>query len=245
MATEGQLEQERRRPDVQLDPAVHRRILAFLNDAVQERDLVYERLAAPTPEMDPHDGHQPAERIAQRRKVLDQDTAREIIEFRDREFPLGFRNVNELLRLDAFTVRHLDILQSLFSTSLYGSWSVFPQQIPRRGPGGYDGVVHAAMLHTGKVLFITADETTLLWDPEDATPDPGRRVGLLRAVRRAFVPLGWATTGRRRGWVWAPLEGQVGLQVRPGQQELVKDQQQHDAPPLVPNGPDVGRSPHR
>jgi hypothetical protein len=170
MATEGQLEQERRRPDVQLDPAVHRRILAFLNDAVQERDLVYERLAAPTPEMDPHDGHQPAERIAQRRKVLDQDTAREIIEFRDREFPLGFRNVNELLRLDAFTVRHLDILQSLFSTSLYGSWSVFPQQIPRRGPGGYDGVVHAAMLHTGKVLFITADETTLLWDPEDASP---------------------------------------------------------------------------
>ena len=170
MATEGQLGQERYRPDVQLDPAVHRRILAFLNDAVQERDLVYERLAPPTPEMDPHDGHQAADRIAQRRKVLDQDAARAIIEFRDREFPLGFRNVNELLRLDAFTARHLDILKSLFSTSLYGSWSVFPQQIPRRGPGGYDGVVHAAMLHTGKVLFITADETTLLWDPEDASP---------------------------------------------------------------------------
>ena len=52
----------------------------------------------------------------------------------------------------------------------FGSWSVFPQNIPRRGPGGYDGVVHAALLHTGKVLFITADETTLLWDPEDTTP---------------------------------------------------------------------------
>ena len=41
---------------------------------------------------------------------------------------------------------------------------------PRRGPGGYDGIVHAAMLHTGKVLFITADETTLLWNPNDTTP---------------------------------------------------------------------------
>lgn len=32
-----------------------------------------------------------------------------------------------------------------------------------------DGVVHAIMLKTGKVLFITADQTTLLWNPEDAT----------------------------------------------------------------------------
>jgi hypothetical protein len=48
------------------------------------------------------------------------------------------------------------------SAMFYGSWSVFPQSIPRRGPGGYDGVVHAALLFTGKVLFITADETTLL-----------------------------------------------------------------------------------
>lgn len=31
-------------------------------------------------------------------------------------------------------------------------------------------MVHAALLHTGRVLFITADETTLLWNPEDATP---------------------------------------------------------------------------
>lgn len=30
--------------------------------------------------------------------------------------------------------------------------------------------MHAALLHTGKVLFITADETTLLWNPDDTTP---------------------------------------------------------------------------
>jgi hypothetical protein len=52
----------------------------------------------------------------------------------------------------------------------YGAWSVFPQSIPRRGPGNYDGVVHAALLHTGKVLFITADETTMLWNPDDTSP---------------------------------------------------------------------------
>jgi len=62
------------------------------------------------------------------------------------------------------------MLRHVFSPAFYGSWSVFPQSIPRRGPGGYDGVVHAALVHTGKVLFITADETTLLWNPDDLTP---------------------------------------------------------------------------
>ena len=38
-----------------------------------------------------------------------------------------------------------------------------------RGLRTHEGVVHAALLRTGKVLFITADETTLVWDPEDVT----------------------------------------------------------------------------
>jgi hypothetical protein len=169
MAVEGTLREEPQ-PAVALESAAHRRILAFLNDAVQVEDLMYERRPVPNPEMDhEHDegGH---ERAVLRRTVLDQEAAREVLEFRDREFPLGFRNVKELLGLDAFRVGHLDILQKLFGSWFFGSWSVFPQQIPRRGPGGYDGVVHAAMLHTGKVLFITADETTLLWNPDDPTP---------------------------------------------------------------------------
>jgi galactose oxidase-like protein len=168
MATEAQLAAERGRADVELDAAAHRRILDFLNGAVREQDLMYEKLPPPNPEMD-HHRREPAERIADRRQVLDEDTARAVIEFRDRAFPLGFRNVNELVGVEAFQAQHLDILNTLFSNAVYGSWSVFPQAIPRRGPGGYDGVVHAAMLHTGKVLFITADETTLLWNPEDPT----------------------------------------------------------------------------
>jgi len=75
-----------------------------------------------------------------------------------------------VLDLEVFDRRHLEILLQHFSNIFYGKWSVFPQGIPRRGPGGYDGVVHAALLHTGKVLFITADETTLLWNPDDTTP---------------------------------------------------------------------------
>jgi Galactose oxidase-like, Early set domain len=159
-----------------LDPALHRRVLNFLNEALQPQDLMFEKLPPPNPEMDhDHEDHEDHEdhqerRAVDRRRILGRDIAKEIIEFRDREFPLGFRNVKELLKLEAFTLEHLETLQQAFSNSFYGSWLVFPQAIPRRGPGGYDGVVHAAMLHTGKVLFITADETTLLWNPNDTTP---------------------------------------------------------------------------
>jgi hypothetical protein len=158
---------------VELDVAVHRRILNFLNDAVEPEDLAYEKLPTPNPEMDAtHHGEaveHERERPQGRRTILDPDMAEEIIAFRDREFPLGFRNLKELLELETFAPRHLDILRQWFSSSVYGSWSVFPQSIPRRGPGGYDGVVHATLLHTGRVLFITADETTLLWNPDDSS----------------------------------------------------------------------------
>ena len=157
-------------PTAELDLAVHRRILAFLNEAVRPEDLAYETIPPPNPEIDAvHDGG-PRRRGSGRRAILEPEIARDIMTFRDREFPLGFRNVRELQRLDAFELGHLDALRRFFGNIFYGSWSVFPHSIPRRGPGGYDGVVHAALLHTGKVLFITADETTLLWDPTDTTP---------------------------------------------------------------------------
>jgi Domain of unknown function (DUF1929) len=154
----------------QLDPAVHRRILRFLNEAVLPEDLVHERLPQLSPEPHPDHDERPEAKTVPRRRILAPDTAKKVIDFRDREFPLGFRHVKELQALDGFTPRDLDILQDLFGNSFYGSWTIFPQPIPRRGPGGTDGVVHAALLRTGKVLFITADETTLLWNPNDATP---------------------------------------------------------------------------
>src|SRR5262245_17037544 len=166
----------REKTTVRLESAIHRRVLNFLNEAIQPQDLVYEKLPPPNPEMDPlHEHNQDHENntvklMLEPRKILDPEIAMKIIDFRDREFPLGFRNVKEVQKLKAFNRRHLDILRHNFSNLFYGSWSVFSQNIPRRGPGSYDGVVHATLLHTGKVLFITADETTLLWNPEDTTP---------------------------------------------------------------------------
>ena len=151
-----------------LELAAHRRILSFLNDAIVAEDLVYEKIA-PVHEGEFHEEN-PEELNPKRKKILDVEIAKEIIECRDQEYPLGFRNLKEVLSIKVFDRRHLDVLLHHFSSMFFGSWSVFPQNIPRRGPGGYDGVVHAALLHTGKVLFITADETTLLWDPEDTTP---------------------------------------------------------------------------
>ena len=162
--------QKRKQNAIQLGVAIHRRILNFLNEAIQPQDLMYEKLTPPNPEMDPTHTDNPQELKLTRRKILDPEVAGEIIDFRDRDFPLGFRNLNELVKLKVFERRHLEILLHHFSQQFYGSWSVFPQNIPRRGPGGYDGVVHAALLHTGRVLFITADETTLLWNPDDTTP---------------------------------------------------------------------------
>jgi hypothetical protein len=152
----------------ELDPATHRRILKFLNDAVVPDDLVHQRVATL------HEGDHIHEDYPELQKqdqetILDLDVARDVIAYRDAEFPLGFRHLGELELLAPFKRGHLEDLIRHFGYLFYGSWSIFPQQIPRRGPGGYDGVVHAALLHTGKVLFITADETTLLWDPTDAT----------------------------------------------------------------------------
>lgn len=155
---------------LRLEPATHRRILHFLNEAAQPEDLVYEKVPLPNPEIDPVHEDNPEELVPKREEILDFEVAKDVIEFRDHEYPLGFRNLKEVLDLEVFDRRHFDGLLHHFSNMFYGSWSVFPQSIPRRGPGGYDGVVHAAMLNTGKVLLITADETTMLWNPDDTTP---------------------------------------------------------------------------
>lgn len=152
-----------------LDAPTHRRILNFVNAALQPEDLMLEKVAVPGDGGGHRDGDD--RRLPrQRRNRLNADVARKIIDFRDGEFPLGFRNIKELKSAGLLDASTLDLLVHQFSRSFFGEWEVFPQPIPRRGPGGYDGIVHAAMLHTGQVLFITADETTLLWDPENTSP---------------------------------------------------------------------------
>ena len=155
---------------VKLEPEVHRRILSFVNEAIYPEDLVYAKMTRVPGEGNmPHEDN-PEEIESERKKILDFEIAKEIIDSRNREFPLGFRHLKELLDVVRINPRFLDGLLRHFGRAMFGQWTAFPVNIPRRGPGGYDGVVHAALLHTGKVLFITADETTLLWDPNNTTP---------------------------------------------------------------------------
>jgi len=152
-----------------LDPATHRRLLRYLNDAAIPEDLMFER-PFELEEAEPHEDDPEALRRARPIPILERGIAEKLMHLRDHEYPLGFRHISELHKLDVIPAKVFDRLMRHFSHLFYGTWSVFPQAIPRRGPGTYDGVVHAALMHTGQVLFITADETTLLWDPEDTSP---------------------------------------------------------------------------
>lgn len=164
------------RPD-QREPvknaAFHRRILNFLNNAVSTEELIFGRNT--TVHAEGGMGHQgnplhednPDMKKMERKRYMTLETARRILDFREKEFPLGFRNISELLSGKIVAIAELKNLFHLLSDTLYGRWDTFPLPIPRRGPGGYDGVVHAALCHTGKVLFITAAETSMLWDPNN------------------------------------------------------------------------------
>jgi hypothetical protein len=169
-----------KRIDEGLDAPLHRRILHFVNAAVRPEDLMFEKVVV-LGEGDTHEDGNGAGPPAPRQKLLEPEIAREIIEHRDRDFPLGIRHLKEIQAvLDTSALR---FLLDWFSQTRYGRWDVFPQPIPRRGPGGYDGIIHAAMLRTGRVLFITADETTLLWNPDDTSPstweDPANQPHLM------------------------------------------------------------------
>ncbi len=164
-------QQENRQTEIgKLTPAAHRRILNFINEAVYPQDLMYEKVTTSHGEGDFIHEDNPEEMIVKRKQILDYEIAKQILDVRDIEYPLGFRNFKEVLDITHLHSKYFDIFLHHFSNMFYGSWAVFPQNIPRRGPGSIDGVVHAAMLHTGKVLFITADETTMLWNPDDITP---------------------------------------------------------------------------
>jgi hypothetical protein len=170
------------RPDIERDqrdplvnPAFHRRLLTFLNQAVTPEDLMYDKLPVVHAEGGlVHQGNpvhedNPDAMGMTPKAIMGRDTATRILELREREFPLGFRNISELTARRVVDLDRLGGFFHWFSDRQYGRWDPFPQPIPRRGPGTIDGVVHAALCHTGQVLFITADETTLLWDPTNTT----------------------------------------------------------------------------
>ena len=151
-----------------MKPALHRRILTFLNAAILPSDLEFAKpLFIHDHEGLPIGGHAHGDSPARRERILDTAVTRRILALRDAENPLGFTHLRQLTTeiLDAV----LEPLQHHLGEHTYGEWASGPQAIPMRGLRTHEGVVHAALLRTGKVLFITADETTLVWDPEDVT----------------------------------------------------------------------------
>lgn len=155
---------------LKISPAIHKRLLNFLNEAVHTQDLMYEKTRTAHEEDAPVHEDNPEELRMRRKKILPFEVAKDTLDFRDAEYPLGFRHIREFLDIKIVDNRIIEGLFFHFSDAFYGRWDEFTQDIPLRGKGTHDGVVHAALLRTGKVLFVTADETTLLWDPENTTP---------------------------------------------------------------------------
>lgn len=162
-------------PAKHLKASIHRRILNFLNNATHPRDLMYEKITIHD-EGNPIHEDNPDEQEINPKRILDYEIAKEILNYRDREYPFGFRNLKDLTNLTRFDRKHLDILTFHLGDSLYGHWETLPYDIVRPNPGGGADipteVVHAALLHTGKVLFIPADFSnanwpTPIWDPSD------------------------------------------------------------------------------
>jgi Domain of unknown function (DUF1929)/Glyoxal oxidase N-terminus/Kelch motif len=143
-----------------LSTAHHRRILKFINDAGSPFDLMNSPVrpmsADQMADMEPGMGAK--EPI----KLMDAKSAHAIFELREREFPLGFVHINQIAKIANINI--LKLIEWL-SDSMFGSWQTLQYIIPRQG-GGSVSIVHAALLHTGKVLFLD-DGPTPIWDPND------------------------------------------------------------------------------
>jgi hypothetical protein len=128
----------------EIDADVHRRILDELNAARRPEDL------------DALVGGPEGRKLAAA-----------LLESRRRAGAFGFRDLRELVGIPGLRRELLDRLLHLFGRSHYGQWStLYETRLPDGTP--YH-VAHAALTHTGKVLFLPEanTRTTLLWDPSD------------------------------------------------------------------------------
>jgi Domain of unknown function (DUF1929) len=155
-----------------IDPQILTRILKFLNTAGGAVGIAaIERRSGPVFD-DPTKGYGD--------QILDYDigitVAQRMIDKRTALGPGGFTNVSQLSNIDGFGQDKFDDLVHSFGPAFYGNWITLPYQI--KTPltnGGLPQpveVVHAALLFTGKVVFIPADFQnanwpTPIWDPSD------------------------------------------------------------------------------
>ena len=128
-----------------LDPEVHGRLLAALNAARRHEDLTdIEACGA---------DHELCQAMLRRRRQLG---------------PQGFTDIKQLIGLPRFNQDLLEKLLHWFGPARYGEWEM---KSPTVLYGQPYPVAHAAVLRSGKVLFLPEDEfhETLLWDPDTDT----------------------------------------------------------------------------
>jgi Domain of unknown function (DUF1929) len=160
------------RNETTIDPKTHRRLLRFINAARSPYDLAFApQNEIPLTEPEPVLRRPDVEEQLDREKLIEFAQARDILAGRDQLSPLlGFAHLDQLR--DIITKRglekYLDRLIDCMGRSTFGEWSGVGQI--ETDDGEQIDVVHAAMLHTGWVMFIEAAcglpaSRTPLWNP--------------------------------------------------------------------------------
>lgn len=159
-------------PDKEIDPRTHRRLLRFINAARHSNDLIFApKNEIPLTEPEPLLRRPDVEHHIDREQVIEPSQARAIINARNQVSPMvGFANIDQLrdvlVREDL--APFLDRLIAFMGPATFGEWREAGQIITE--DGNPIDVVHAAMLHTGWVMFIEAGcglpaSRTPLWNP--------------------------------------------------------------------------------
>lgn len=149
---------------LELHSKIGGRVLRFLNTAQRPEDLTVRpqeiRIHPEAHDFKRPDLHEP-EGQPERAPLLELDLARRIIGWRKENSPLygfvNFRDVRELI-----PDRSLRSMHVAFGPGTHGLWAD-----PFEIPAGHDTPVHAAVLHTGRVLFfgLPGGNNTSVWDP--------------------------------------------------------------------------------
>lgn len=158
-----------------IDNKTHKRILAFLNAVQRPEDL----MALPKNEIlfdeehlpkgpNLHDRLEEAERGKGKRKLLDEKTAKCLLDERGKISPLyGFTHIDQIRDIlgEKLFPKIFEIFSIHFGRASYGDWRDAGRVIK---DGETIGVAHAAMLCNGSVIFIEAACS----DPERKSETP-------------------------------------------------------------------------
>jgi len=115
--------------------------------------------------------HEDSPEEVKQKPIFDEELAKTILDQRECLGAFGFHDLSQLFEIDRITRGHIENLLHRFGHMTYGHWDTLPYDTLHPDGRSVD-VAHAALLHTGKVLFIPADYQsagwrTPIWDPSN------------------------------------------------------------------------------